>query len=169
VARSCNLLLYGTSSDNLRKLQVAQNALARVVCQATRTCSATELRRQLHWLPVKQCIDYKLAVLTNKARQTGSPSYLASLISDYAPSRSLRSSDKLLLSHPYTSLVMAHKEFSVNAPKIWNDLSFNCRAATCVNSFKRNLKHNLFHCVCSSLPVTVASCASDSSFLLWAN
>jgi len=35
----CNSLLYGTSSDNLRKLQVTQNALARVVCQATRTRS----------------------------------------------------------------------------------------------------------------------------------
>ena len=46
----CNSLLYGTSSDNLRKLQVTQNALARVVCQAATTCSATELRRQLHWL-----------------------------------------------------------------------------------------------------------------------
>jgi len=40
-------LRQGTSSDNLRKLQVTQNALARVVCQAVRTCSATELRRQL--------------------------------------------------------------------------------------------------------------------------
>ena len=44
----CNLLLYGTSSVNLRKLQVTQNALARVVCQAARTYSATEQRRQLH-------------------------------------------------------------------------------------------------------------------------
>jgi len=64
----CNSLLYGTSSDYLWKLQVTQNALVRVVCQAARTYSATELRRQLHWLPVKQCIDYKLAVLTFKAR-----------------------------------------------------------------------------------------------------
>ena len=114
----CNSLLHGTSSDNLRKLQVPQNALARVVCQAARTCSATELRRQLHWLPVKQRINYKLAVLTCRARQSGSPSYLASLITDYVPSRSLRSSDKLLLSRPYTYLVMADKAFSVSAPKI---------------------------------------------------
>ena len=64
----CNSLLYGMSSHNLRKLQVTQNALARVVCQAARTCSATQLRRQLHWLPVKQRINYKLAVLTYKAR-----------------------------------------------------------------------------------------------------
>ena len=93
---------------------------------------------------MKQLIDYKLAVLTYKARQSGSPSYLASLISDYVPSRSLRSSDKLLLSRPYTSLVMADKAFSVSAPKIWNDLSFNCHAATCVNSLKGILKHELF-------------------------
>ena len=79
----------------------------------------------------------KLAVLTYKARQSGSPSYLASLISDYAPSRSLRSSDKQLLSRPYTSLVIANKALSVSSPKIWNDLTFNSRAATCVNSFKR--------------------------------
>jgi len=39
---------------------------------------------------------------------------------------------------------MANKAFSVSAPKIWNDLSFNCRSATCVNSFKRNLKRELF-------------------------
>ena len=124
---------------------MTQNALVRVVCQAVRTCSATELCRQLHWLPVKQRINYKLAVLTYKARQSGSPSYLASLISDYVPSRSLRSSDKLLLSRPYTSLVMADKAFSVCEPKISNDLSFNCRAATCVSSFKRNLKRELFY------------------------
>jgi len=71
-------------------------------------------------------------------------SYLASLISDYVPSRSLRSSDKQLLSRPFTSLVMTDKAFSVSAPKIWNDLSFKCRVATCVNSFKHNLKCKLF-------------------------
>jgi len=36
------------------------------------------------------------------------------------------------------SLVMADKTFSVNAPKIWNDLTFNCRAATCVLRFLAN-------------------------------
>jgi len=32
---------------------------------------------------------------------------------------------------------MADKTFFVSAPKIWND--------TCVNSFKRNLKRELFY------------------------
>ena len=38
------------------------------------------------------------------------------------PSCSLRSSDKLLLSRPYRSLVVADKAFSVSVPNIWNDL-----------------------------------------------
>ena len=46
------------------------------------------------------------------------------------------------------------------------DLSFNCRAATCVNNFKSSLKRKLLHHVCWSLPVTVASHTSDSGFLL---
>jgi len=36
-----------------------------VVCQTPRSASATELRQQLHWLPVRQRI-YKLAVITYK-------------------------------------------------------------------------------------------------------
>jgi hypothetical protein len=73
------------------------NALARVVCQAPWSASATELRRSLHWLPIRQRVVYKLAVLTFRTRSTGVPSYLASLIADYAPLRHLRSSDQLLL------------------------------------------------------------------------
>ena len=129
-----NSLLCGTSSDKLRKLQVTQNVLVKVVCQALRTCSATEL----HWLPVKQRIEYKLAVLTYKTRQSGSPPYLLSLDSDHVSSRSLRSSDKLLFRRPYTSIVMADKAFSVSARKIWNELSFSCCGSPSVNILKLN-------------------------------
>ena len=51
-----NALLYGTSAANIHRLQVVQNSLARVICQASRSASATELRQQLHWLPVRQRI-----------------------------------------------------------------------------------------------------------------
>jgi len=47
-------LLHGTSAANLNELQVAQNTLARVMCHAPRSVSATELHRQLHWLPIHQ-------------------------------------------------------------------------------------------------------------------
>jgi len=66
-----NALLSGTTSGNLDRLQVAQNPLARVVCQTWRSASATELPRQLHWLPIRQRTAYKLAVITYRARSTG--------------------------------------------------------------------------------------------------
>ena len=49
-----NALLSGTTPGNLDRLQMAQNSLARVVCQASRSASATKLRQQLHWLPIRQ-------------------------------------------------------------------------------------------------------------------
>jgi hypothetical protein len=157
----CNALLSGTSAGNIDRLQRAQNALARVVCQAPWSASATELRRSLHWLPIRQRVVYKLAVLTFRTRSTGVPSYLASFIADYAPLRHLRSSDQLLLREMKISLTMATKVFSVSAPKIWNSLSYDCRSAPSINAFKSRLKTELFDIVYNCTPVTAIR-ASDS-------
>ena len=86
-----NRLLLGTTARNLDRLQLAQHALTRAVCQAPRSFSATDLSRSLHWLPIRQRIDYKIATITHKVRQTNTPVYIASLINDYIPSRTLRS------------------------------------------------------------------------------
>ena len=50
----CNSLLHGTSAGNFDRLQVAQNALARAVCQTPWSLSATELRHSLHLLHVRR-------------------------------------------------------------------------------------------------------------------
>jgi len=51
--------------------------------------SATDVRRDLHWLPIRQRFIYKLSVLTYKALHTGQPCYLTDLIDSYEPSRCL--------------------------------------------------------------------------------
>ena len=61
-----NSLLYGSMDRNLNRLQRAQNILAHVVLQATRSASATGLWQQLHWLPVWQRIIFKMATVTYK-------------------------------------------------------------------------------------------------------
>jgi len=119
-------LLSGTTSGNRDRLQVSQNSLVRVVCQASRSTSDTELRRQLHWLPIRQRITYKLAVITYRTRSTGTPVYLTDLIKNYHPSRTLRSADKLLLSVPRMTLALLTKAFSVSVPSVWNSLSYTC-------------------------------------------
>jgi len=129
---------------NINRLQVAQNSLVRTVCQAPQSASASELRRQLHWLPVRQRISYKVAVITYKTRSTSKPAYLSDLLQDYRPARTLRSSDKLLLSVPRMALAFSTKAFSVSAPSVWNSLSYQCRSAELFSSFRRILKTELF-------------------------
>jgi len=101
----------------------------RVVCQAPRSASATELRQQLHSLLARQRINYKLSVITYRTRSTGNPAYLHHLIHDYLPARTLRSSDKLLLTVPRMVLALSAKAFSISAPSVWNSLSYSCRSA----------------------------------------
>jgi len=66
----------------------------------------------LHLLLIRQRIDYKIATITYKVRQTNTPVYMASLISDYITSRTSGSSDKLLLYQPATTLTFSQKAFA---------------------------------------------------------
>jgi len=71
----CNSLLTGVNDGLLQQLQSVQNAAARLVT-GTRQCEhITPALRQLHWLPVRQCIQYKLASLG--ALSGLAPDYLA--------------------------------------------------------------------------------------------
>ena len=63
----CNSLLFGISDNLLRRLRAVQNAAARLVTGTRRREHITPVLRQLHWLPVRQRIEFKLAVLVYKA------------------------------------------------------------------------------------------------------
>jgi hypothetical protein len=131
----CNSLLFGISDHNMNKLQVVQNCLARTVayCSTHGEASAHQALRQLHWLPVAQRIKYKIAVNTQTARATSQPIYLHQLISNYVPSRALRSSDPMLLQEPRKRTAAAAHSFSSAAPTIWNNLSLATRTCTTLN------------------------------------
>ncbi len=63
----CNSLLYGTSQKNISKLQRVQNSLARV--DADKHCRREHIRpvlRELHWLPIVQLVEYKVALSSFK-------------------------------------------------------------------------------------------------------
>ena len=140
----CNSVLYGVTENNIERLQRVQNSLARVVCGAPYRSSATALRRSLHWLPVRQRIAYKVAVLTFKVRLHQQPSYLAELVVDHRPSRTLRSSSMNLLVEPRTKTVIASRAFSSAAPRVWNSLPSTARSATSIETFRGCVKTFLF-------------------------
>ena len=137
-------MLYGLPDGTTHRLQIVQNALARVVCKSSKFRSNTKsLLRSLHWLPIPERIKYKIAVLTFKTRLFSKPSYLFDLLSPYNPCRTLRSSSNLL-DTPFICSLHGRSSFSYAAPKIWNSLSDELRSCSTVSSFCSKLKTDLF-------------------------
>ena len=58
----CNSLLYGLPASYIIKLQRVQNAAARLISNTTRFDHISPVMRDLHWLPVKYRIMFKLVV-----------------------------------------------------------------------------------------------------------
>ncbi|KAI5629767.1 hypothetical protein C0J50_2268, partial [Silurus asotus] len=63
----CNALLSGCASKCINKLQLVQNAAARVLTRSRKYDHITPVLISLHWLPIKSRIDYNILLLTYKA------------------------------------------------------------------------------------------------------
>ena len=141
----CNSLLAGTSVSNLTRLQHVQNTLARVVAQKPRFCHITPVLSDLHWLPVRHRISFKIATVTFRVLQSQQPSNFSSLIPRYVPARALRSSLSFSICVPPRKTTMAaSKSFSSAASNIWNALPNHLSSIPTLPVFRRALKHHLF-------------------------
>ena len=97
----CISPFYGASEQYMNKLQRLQNKLAHIVTNTgLRDYHFVDLLRELHWLPVRSRISFKVATLCHRALNDGQPTYLAIKLISYRPTRSLRSSDRDLLQEP---------------------------------------------------------------------
>ena len=142
---NCNALYFNLPSYLIAKLQKVQNAAARLVTGTSKYDHISPVLYDLHWLPVKQRIIFKILTLTFKCIYHLAPSYLSDLISVYSPSRTLRSSSQFLLnSKKVKTSNFGTRSFSYAAPYLWNSLPSNIRHTANFNSFKSKLKTHLF-------------------------
>ena len=142
----CNSLLYGASAKNIQKLQRVQNTLARVVSGVKRRDHIKPVLRDLHWLPVQQRIEYKVALITYKVLNSGQPHYLHSLMKEYKPARQLRSEGQRLLAKPCgLTSALASRSFTCSTETVWNSLPEVVRKTEHLQTFKKKLKHHLFN------------------------
>ena len=140
----CNAILHGSPKSSIAILQRIQNSLARVVLQQPKYTSAVPLLRSLHWLPVEQRIQFKLAVITYKVKSTKTPAYLHSLLSERISTRVLRSSSRPLFDVARTRTVYGQRAFRTSAPDTWNRLPVDIQSACSLTAFKKRLKTFLF-------------------------
>ena len=59
----CNAVFYGTSRNNIDKLQRIQNTLARATKEHGKYDYIAPLLSQLHWIPIEAPIRHEIAVL----------------------------------------------------------------------------------------------------------
>ena len=116
------------------------------MAQKSRFDHITPVLSELHWLPVRHRINFKIAAITEHGpAESQQPSYLAALIPRYAPVRSLRSSSSLSICVLLRKTSMAaSRSFSSVAPKIWNALPGHLSSIPTLPAFRRALKHHFF-------------------------
>ena len=153
----CNSLYLNLPAYHITKLQVIQNNMARAVTSKRKFDHITPTLRSLHWLKIKQRIQYKIISLTYTALQTGQPHYIRRLLTiQHGPTRS---GSLITLSRPVSPrLQSSDRSFHLKAPAIWNSLPAHLRQPTSPapsnglgllalsrQQFLAQLKTHLFH------------------------
>ena len=143
----CNGLLYGLPGYEIAKLQRVQNAAARLLMSCKKYDHITPILINLHWLPVRYRINFKILLLTFQALHGTAPSYINDLIHTKTNTRYLLSPNEgVLLKHPsgQRKKSFGDRSFSVVAPTLWNALPVSLHSIKCISTFKSNLKSYLF-------------------------
>ena len=90
-----NSIYFGLPNLQIYRIQKVLNAAARMITRQRLSDHITPTLQQLHWLPVKQRIVFKVLTLTFKALSGECPAYLADLIKVQQTRRTgLRSGDR---------------------------------------------------------------------------
>lgn len=146
----CNSALYGVAAVHLDLLQSVLHTAARLISRKLKYDHITPtLRDELHWLPVRQRIHFKLCTITFKALHGVAPAYISDSllpVSSYGGRSHLRSAAKGDLVIPRTRTArFGPRSFAVACPTLWNGLPLTIRdPALSFEQFKSRLKTFLF-------------------------
>ena len=142
-----NSLLGGLPKASIAKLQRIQNIAARVVLNRGKYDSATSCLEELHWLPIKYRIGYKIITLVHRGLHKAAPPYLTRLVNYHIPKQKglCSEEDTSKLEIPRTTKkTFAARSFSVLGPTLWNNLPSELCKITSYITFRKQLKTHLF-------------------------
>ena len=140
-----NAMLLGITEYNLYKMQKVQNRAARLIFNLPRSSHVHHLLFELHWLPVRYRILFKVVLIIYKCINLGEPVYLNNSLNTYSPSRQLRSSTSNNLEVPRILSSWGERSFSFTAVKYFNNLPDWIKLAESITIFKSRLKQHLFN------------------------
>ena len=140
-----NSLLYGLPNTQIKKLQLVQNAAAKVVTKKRKFEHFLKDMKELHWLPIEARIKYKMILITWKCLNGLAPSYLSDLLHYKQEVYLDRNHYQNTLYPPKTNQVTCgDRAFQKAAPDLWNALPAKIRSIDKIDTFKKKLKTHLF-------------------------
>ena len=145
----CNSLIAGLPLCDLQRLQSVQNAAARLFGGVSKRGSVVPVHRDdLHWLPIKQRIDFRIGVLSFKAINGLAPQYLVEMFTPIAANPALRrnrSADRGdLIIQTVKNMSYGRRSFAISGTSFWNSLPVDLRRSSSLTEFKSKLNTHLF-------------------------
>ena len=124
------------------------NFACRILCGAKKFDHITPLLKDLRWLPIRQQLYFRFAVLAFKCMTRRAPEYLTSKLvrSSAVSTRNTRNSQLLNISLFRTA--SGQRTFQYRASSLWNELQPALKLSPSVTEFKRLLRQKLFNDYC---------------------
>ena len=113
------------------------------VALTTKYDHATPLLKSLYWLPVKDQLYYRQAIMAFKCTTGHAPEYLTSqfITREQVSERKIRSSQKLNI--PLFRTALGQRTFYYRTVKLWNNLESFLKLNASVKIFTRSLRSQL--------------------------
>ena len=143
----CNSIYYGLPNYQLKKLQNVQNRAARLIKGTRLSDRITPVLIDLHWLPVKARIEYKICLLVFKALLNHQPAYIKECLHPFELETTIivrHASDLHRLQEPREYSKLDERAFRNCAPRLYNKLPTELKSVTNVTLFKKKLKTFIF-------------------------
>ena len=131
---------------SIKRLQVTQNAAARLIRRTKKRAHMTPVLRDLHWLPVVNRCQFKILLFIYKSLKSETPSYISDILKWCQPNRPLRSANTTsIIPKRYKSVRYGKRLMDTGAAMRWNTLPNEVKCAINTNCFKKTIKTHLFN------------------------
>jgi len=162
----CNAALAGLPQATIAPQQRVQNSVARLIFKLSSREHVTSCLLQLHWLPVRWCVQFKLCCILHSVSYGTCPAYLTNIVESAGAGRTcsgLRSTSLTDYTLPHLRTKFMERPFSYAGPSARNGLSADLCAMADPAEFRKQLETDFFKPLWRELePVDINSQGRES-------
>ena len=130
--------------QSLGYLQSVQNTAARFITQTRKYDHIKPVLKDLHWLPIRSRIEYKILTMVHKSLYSCTPVYLRELLCK-RPDRGTRADGKNLLVPKVKRATFGARKFRYAGLTLWNVLPDSLKKNSRLENLKKNLLINFIY------------------------